>query len=275
VRELMRHVGADKLVVSGRGLREGLLYEKLLAEDERNNSPSMTVARLSAGTAVPLLPDVRAFGVANASFLYVLDWVHAQQVCRLALELFDGLAGHYGLVPEERALLTYASLLHDCGSLIDYYRHHHHSAYLVENADLPGFTHDELAYLALLVRWHRHGEPSLDLYDTLLTGADLERIDKLVPCLRMAEDLERSRAQLVTGVRVRVHGAEIEIEAQMREPAAAELWAANRETGLWTQAFGKKVHVIGRVAPTQPTEPSPPVQETVSARAAWIQTMTR
>src|SRR5581483_42677 len=224
IRELMQYVRASQLIVSGRGLREGLFYEHLLKNAHEEN------------TDPPLVPDVRAFGSANLSYLYALDWRHAQHVCHLALQFFDDLRALHGLSENERALLVYAALLHDCGVLIDYYRHHHHSAYLIENADLPGFTHREIAYLALLVRWHRRGEPSLTPYEALLHRTDLPRIEKLVAFLRMAEDLERSRAQLVCNVRAHLHGDEIEIEAFTRQPADAELWAANRETKLWETA---------------------------------------
>lgn len=242
IRELMQHTGAAQLVVSGRGLRDGLFYETVLKD----------------GTArVPLVPDVRAFGVANLSFLYALDWAHARQVCGLALQLFDDLAALHGLNEDDRALLIYAALLHDCGVLVDYYRHQYHSAYLIENADLPGFSHRDIAYLALLVRWHRRGDPELEPYDTLLNQNDLARIEKLVAFLRMAEDLERSRAQLVSRVEARVRGNEIRIEAFTRQTAEAELWAASRETGLWETAFGKQARVVARAQ----LEPMPNVDE--------------
>lgn len=265
IRELMTHVSAPQLIVSGRGLREGLLYEYLLREGEelvlRDEGSNVKTSNV-------ILPDVRAFGIANVSCLYEIDWAHAQQVCQLALMLFDQMRGEHRLGAAERALLLYAACLHDCGVLIDYYRHHHHSAYLIENADLPGFNHRELAYLALLVRWHRRGEPTLEPYDALLTKTDLARLEKLIACLRMAEDLERSRAQLIVTLRVHVRAHDIEIVASTRAPAAAELWSANRETKLWDRAFGKRVRVV---AQPHAEKVEPARQETsVQARAAWI-----
>lgn len=256
IRELMAHLSASQLIVSGRGLREGLLYEHLLRNVE------------TSSTQVPLLPDVCAFGIANLSYLYEIDWAHAQQVCELALALFDQLRAVHGLGTAERALLAYAAVLHDCGVLIDYYRHHHHSAHLIENADLPGFTHRELAYLALMVRWHRRGEPSLEPYDALLTKSDLARLEKLIACLRMAEDLERSRAQLIVQLRVDVRAHEIEVVALTLAAAEAELWSANRETKLWERAFGKRVRVVAQPY-TEAVEPARQ-ETTVQARAEWI-----
>lgn len=260
IRQVMRHVGVRSLYVSGRGLREGLLYEHLLhharAAGADRNKP-------------PVLDDVRAYGVANLSLLYQIEWAHAQQVCRLALELFDGLRALHGLGPQERALLAYAAVLHDSGVMIDYYRHHHHSAYLIENADLPGFTHREIALLALLVRWHRRGEPNLEPYELLCRKGDAALLDRLVACLRLAEDLERSRAQIVQHVRCEWNGLVLRVFVETRQTADAELWAANRETAMWQRAFGRDLRVLLALAGgSEPTGTAP--ENDVSARAAWI-----
>jgi exopolyphosphatase/guanosine-5'-triphosphate,3'-diphosphate pyrophosphatase len=280
MRQLMRHVGADALVVSGRGLREGLLYEYLLqrsspdARDTRGKDLFMTEKTPRVGDSDSVLADVRAFGIANLSLLYQIEWTHAQHVCRLALELFDGLRALHGLGQNERALLAYAAILHDSGVLIDYYRHHHHSAYLIENADLPGFTHREIALLALLVRWHRRGEPTLEPYEALCHKDDAALLERLVACLRLAEDLERSRAQLVRHVQCQTDKQEIRILAQTRQTADAELWAAQRETALWQKIYGRAVRVL--LAPESSAEAIAPAEErNLAERAAWITATTR
>jgi exopolyphosphatase/guanosine-5'-triphosphate,3'-diphosphate pyrophosphatase len=262
IRQLMRYTGARSLLVSGRGLREGLLYEYLLKR--------VYAAREDIS---PVIQDVRAFGIANLSLLYQIEWAHAQQVCQLALELFDGLRELHGLANQERALLAYAAILHDSGVLIDYYRHHHHSAYLIENADLPGFTHREIALLALLVRWHRRGEPSLEPYEMLCRKSDAALLDKLVACLRLAEDLERSRAQVVRHAQPQWTAQEIRVVVETRQAAEAELWAANRETALWQRAFGRTLRVVA--APSSRGESvDAEAQENIAARAARISALT-
>ena len=56
----------------------------------------------------------------------------------------------------------------------DYNDHHKHSFYLVLNAGLPGFSHRELAMIALLVRAHRKGTPSLGGPSNFGTGATFQ-----------------------------------------------------------------------------------------------------
>ena len=69
---------------------------------------------------------------------------HAQQVARLALQLFDQTRSVHGLADREREWLEYGALLHDIGVHISYERHHRHSYYLIKNGDLRGFDPQEI-----------------------------------------------------------------------------------------------------------------------------------
>ncbi len=259
---LMKWLDAKHLTVSGQGLREGLFYEAFLNDslprlwnaDTLVPNPGFQVCLPPGVSAVPLLPDVRAFGIANLGDVYAIDWTHAEQVCDLALALFDQLRNLHRLTDSERALLAAAALLHDVGVVVDYYRHHLHSAYVIVNADLPGFSQREVALMALLVRWHRHGNPSLKPYEPLLDGEDWGRVQKLAALLRLAEDLERSRAQVVRGVRCLVDDQLIEVRALTRGPAGAELWAANRNSDIFRAAYARELCVTG-VAEAAALEP--------------------
>src|SRR5919199_1416572 len=127
-------------------------------------------------------------------------------VARLALGLYDELAAA-GVHPgdsNERELLWAAALLHDIGMTVDYDDHHKHSRYLVLNAGLPGFRQREVALIGQAVRYHRKGMPSLGPFARLATDGDEERLDRMATLLRLAEDLERSRDQLVRDARVAI-----------------------------------------------------------------------
>ncbi|HET7376850.1 MAG TPA: Ppx/GppA family phosphatase, partial [Anaerolineae bacterium] len=82
---LMHQAGYHEMIVCGQGLREGLFYEQFVKE---------------SGTA--LVPNVRAFGLANLTYLYNINWLHARHVQKLALSMFDQLHTLHGLGPFER-----------------------------------------------------------------------------------------------------------------------------------------------------------------------------
>jgi len=245
---LLRRTGAESAIVSGQGLREGLFYEEYLLNGDGPKTSSFAACQPELGlppaiSHVALVPNVQALGVANIGFRYQIDWPHAVKVCQLALSIFDQLLDLHEYAGPERKFLGAAAILHDIGICVDYYRHHRHSAYLIENADLPGFSHREIALISLLVRWHRQGTPKLEAYSTILGSEDRERLRKLAAILRLAEDLERSRIQTVMDVRCAISSGTITIEALTWAPADAELWAANRNEDVFHAVFQRHLRV--------------------------------
>jgi exopolyphosphatase/guanosine-5'-triphosphate,3'-diphosphate pyrophosphatase len=274
---LMKRLGAKWLTVSGQGLREGLFYEEFLRASTRRSRPHAGEGLIPAAPSreggappsvvgLPLVPDVRAFGIANLSYSYEIDWMHAERVCDLSLALFDQLRGLHHFGNPERALLAAAAILHDVGVVIDYYRHHLHSAYVIVNADLPGFTQREAALIALLVRWHRHGTPGLEPFERMLGEGAFERVQKLSAILRLAEDLERSRAQVVQDVRCHLRSQTLEVEALTRGAASAELWAANRDSELFESVYQRALLVTATAIDKIKPRAAPP-RENILERA--------
>ncbi|NJN68740.1 MAG: Ppx/GppA family phosphatase, partial [Chloroflexaceae bacterium] len=222
LRQLMHQGNFDAVLVSGSGLREGLFYEHFLKE-----LPS------------PLVPDVRRFSVNNLAHLCTYEAEHVNRVTELTLSLFDQFHPWHGYGAWERELLAYAATLHDIGVQVGYYDHHKHSAYLVVNAALNGFSHREIALLALLVKLHRKGSVDTREYQAVLNHDDGERAARLGSFLRIAEYLERSKSQVVQGVRVDLEAEPIRVFVQATGDATVEIWAANERANLFRSAFGR------------------------------------
>ena len=162
---------------------------------------------------------------------------------KLSLALFDQLRALHGYGEWERELLGYAATLHDIGVAVSYYDHHRHSAYLVLNAALQGFTHRELAFLALLVRYHRKGHVQTDEYRDLLQAGDAQRVARLAALLRLAEYLERSKSQVILSLQVEM-GHPIRVVTRASGDATVEIWDANRRTDLFATAFGREIVIV-------------------------------
>jgi exopolyphosphatase/guanosine-5'-triphosphate,3'-diphosphate pyrophosphatase len=243
---LMRLGGYHELTVCGQGLREGLFYEHFLRDLQ-----------------TPLVPDVRAFSLANLTELYHVAWTHARHVEALAVSLFDQLRSLHGGGSFERAILSGAALLHDVGVAIDYYNHDDHSAYLIMNAELPGFTHREIALMALLAHYHRRGKPDVTPFKGVLTRDDEDRAAKLGALLRLAEYLDRSRTQVVRSIRCRIQDSAVQIMCQVRGDATTEVWATERNADLFKQVFKREVKVV-----TQPLKAAEAAAQPIGSEAA-------
>ena len=226
----LRMVGAHRLTVGGHGLREGLFFREFL----RPRDP-------------PIIRNLREFSVMNLARLYGYEAEHAGHVARLALSLFDQLADRHDLGDQEREWLWAAGMLHDIGTIVDYYDHHKHSAYIILNAGLPGYTHHETAMIALLCRFHRKGRPAFDEFRALPEPEDAVRADQLSALLRLAEYLDRSRTRNVVRLQLVDDGRRtLRLRARTRRGADSrvEIWEAQRNADLFEAAFNCRLEIV-------------------------------
>jgi exopolyphosphatase/guanosine-5'-triphosphate,3'-diphosphate pyrophosphatase len=229
---IMQTAGFEDIEVSDHGLREGVFFERFLADRDE-----------------PLFDDVRGAAVENMARRYQDDLEHPRHVLKLSLELFDGLrmAGLADVVNGvDRELLSAACLLHDIGTAVDYDDHHKHSRYLILHAGLPGFSPRELELIALIARYHRKGDPDASELGPLARKKDDERLTLLSAIIRLAEQLERSRDQAIANVTVQKANGTVTLTTEAAgEGAPVAIWSARRNADLLERAIGKKVEVAG------------------------------
>ncbi len=166
-------LGVESMRVADGALREGLLYDMLGRyndQDARERSVRAMMARFHVETS-----QAERVAASSADFL--------TQVAG-AWHLEDPLAG---------SVLRWASWLHETGLDISHSGHHKHAAYLVENADLPGFPREEQKLLACLVGSHRR-KVALEGAEELVPPWHLKALH-LVVLLRLAVLLHRGRSR--------------------------------------------------------------------------------
>lgn len=229
VARAMRRAGASTLTVCGHGLREGLFFQEFLQP-----------------TFPPVIPKLRAFSVYNLGRLYGYEAEHAAQVTRLALSLFDQLGEQHDLGTAERDWLWAAGHLHDIGTVVDYYDHHKHSAYIILNAGLPGYSHRDIAFIAALCQNHRKGKPVLDHLKLIPAKNDLEKLCRLAALLRLAEYLDRGRTGAVARLSVSAESRKtlrLVVRARRGADARVEVWEAQRNSELFEEAYGCRLEI--------------------------------
>lgn len=181
--ELARHARVERLAVSDRALREGLILEAL--------GQSATAAPPSSATIRHRQVLALAQRVPGA-----LD--HAFQVARLSQRLFDLTAPLHDFGEREREWLEAAALLHDVGCSIHFEKHHKHSLYLILSSDLDAFAREEVEIIAHTARYHRGALPSAKHEGyRILEPWQRERIEVLAAIVRVANALDRTHAARV------------------------------------------------------------------------------
>jgi len=157
----------DEMRYCDSALRQGVLYDLL---------------GRSAGA------DMREITVAQMLRRYEIDEAQAQRVAQTALALYDqGARGVAEKVRGCRELLRWGAKLAEVGMSISHEDYHRHSAYVLRNADMPGFTQSEQALMSHLALGHVGGLRKM----RELVRDDLEWL--MVLSLRLSSILHRRR----------------------------------------------------------------------------------
>ena len=161
----------NAMAVSGSAMRQGVLYDLLGRFHHK---------------------DMRDVTVGQFMHRYHVDALQARRVGTLAFNLYRKLNAESGEPDEDASRsIAWASKLHEIGISVAFSGYHKHSAYIVGNADMPGFSRDEQARLAMLVQAHRR---SLTKVVKSIEEHDLDW--NMVFSLRLAALLYRSRADV-------------------------------------------------------------------------------
>ncbi|MCW2991177.1 MAG: Ppx/GppA family phosphatase [Solirubrobacterales bacterium] len=212
--------GFAAVEITEAGLREGLFFE-----------------RYYDGRDPPVPEDVGRASVENLLARHEPDAEHARRVTRHALALYDGLARECAIdaPAADRRLLEAAALLHDVGRAIGFDNRHKHARYLILDEGLPGFARGDMNDVAQIVRFIPKGTPDADTRVELLAGV-----------LRVAEQLERTRAGGIGAVTVEAGDDRVDVLVEAGQDATVGVWAAAHSTELLAGALGREVRVLRR-----------------------------
>ncbi len=200
-------LGIEQMHAAQGALRHGVLYDLLDREQDTTDLRSTTVLTLA-----------RKFAV---------DTDQSARVSKIARILFQQTSN--GMSPDDlerfQRKLDWAAQLHEIGSHISHSDYHKHGAYILDNADAPGFAQPELHRLSLLVLGHRGKLRKLD--------ADFEDpiFVRQLLCLRLAVILSHARR-------------EPDFKAMHIEAAAGDHSFVLACRSGWAQAYPQSAHLL-------------------------------
>jgi len=214
-------LGLESMKVSAAALRHGVLYDLLGRVEHR---------------------DMREATVAQFMRRYHVDTAQAERVKQLALTIYDALTpGAEREDDADRLMLEWAARLAEIGLSIAHAQYHKHSAYVLSNADMPGFSRPEQARLARIVLAHRGKLRKMQ--DAGLDGSDW----KLVFALRTASLILRSRSDAklpFLRVAADAGGFAIDLPQSWLDESPLSATALEAEADHW-KTVGMKLQVSG------------------------------
>ncbi len=242
LQEAMRLLGATRLRVCTRSLREGLIVNWMLergyiADRYRYQS------------------EIAQRSVLRLARKYEVNLEYGQQVATLAQALFDrtrGVLHDWG--DRERELLGAAALLHNCGHFISHDAHHKHSYYLIRHGNLLGFTEMEIEAIANLARYHRKSgpKPRHENFQRLTDRRLRWFVEQMYPLLRLAVALDRRQIGAIAGVdwQCDLKGKRCVLTLMPKhpeDPCELELWSLGYKKEAFEERYGLRLEVVLRV----------------------------
>jgi len=132
---IFKTLNIELMQVSDQSMREGLLYD--------------LVGRITH-------QDVRDATVEAAMSRWGVDVDQALRITKTVEKLCNSACDQWSIDVEHLAsLLKWAAMLHEIGLQVSHNNYHKHGAYILQNADMQGFSRQEQALLAALVLSHR------------------------------------------------------------------------------------------------------------------------
>lgn len=223
---ILEHFDQETITPVDRGLREGVLQDLVRRRKVGAEDRTLAEAAIEVG---------RRFDFGEA---------HARQVTKLALALFDDLAPLHQLPAAARPWLEVAALLHDVGQAVNYQRHHKHSQYLIQNADIAGLTDRERQVVGAIARFHRRSAPEPG-HEAMqgFNATEVRTIRKCSTILRIADSLDRGHHQPVKRVDAWLKGRGVTLAIRASSSIDLELWDVEHEAPLFREVFGKALSV--------------------------------
>ena len=228
---VLKDLGAERFVVSPDALREGIVLDYIARELQ-------WIRRLAP------YRDLRRRSVYELALRLRFEREHAEHVAALALQLFDAARALHGRGEAERELLEYAALLHDVGYAISRRNHHKHALYIIQEADLQGFTPAEVAVMANVARYHRFGHPKpTHAAFRRLRPEDQRRVLELASLLRLANGLDRSHVRNVARLHATLDDEVLHLALHPLADPALDVWAARLGAALFEEVFRREVRI--------------------------------
>lgn len=196
---LLKHAESEQLIISHKGLRDGVLYEMTLRDRKIANADDIVM-------------------LSSEQFMhrYHVHEIHARHVRDLALSLFDELHtfGLLDMGPSERKLLEVAALLHDIGRSINVYETSKHTFYLLSNVLLLGLTHKERLLIAMISSYknNKQLQQQIALHSDLVYKTDKPLLEKLGHLVLLARALDRSMTQQIKHIQLKEKNKQIVLE---------------------------------------------------------------
>jgi len=225
---LYQTVQAESLILSRKGLRDGVLYEHLAKQSDSS-----------------LFPNVLEESIQELVNDFDLNRKHISHVQNLTGQVFD-FCKENGLIhldKQDRKLLKMASYLFNLGEYIDSESSPQHTFYLLANRTIDGLEHRERLKLALVASFKNKTvfKQFIQPYKSWFLKEERQKLLDLGSLLKFTYCLDATKRQIVEKIEFTSKKKTVIIRIYTKGNAMPEEYQAEKQKKHLEKAIGKEV----------------------------------
>ena len=222
---IYNYIHADYYLVSGTGLREGLMLE-------------------AEKISIPAKGEVAPFQIKNIlAFDHASSKRHGEHVHHTAELLYESLQSIGKHNPDDEILLYAAANLYQIGMNIRYHQYDKHTFYWLTHVPMIGLDHHDALICACVASGMMPNKKALATYKSMLNGEDFAQIERLSTILQLAIALDVSRTQSLEIQHVVRNEDTLTLQLLAHQEAPLELRELEGLTKSFKKAWGVNLKV--------------------------------
>lgn len=221
---VFKYIGAVQAVISGEGLREGMLHDLLKPEQPVRDS----ALEFSLDT-------IRRFDIRTSK-------AHLDHIHKLARNLLAAVKLE-GDVQEMEMLVYVSIMLHRTGSNINYYQSKRHTRYWLMNSPIRGLTPRQLILCAMIASYSTKNRKQKwsTAHKDILLASDEEWIHKLGTLVQLSIALDSTEIGVVSALEGQMQGNTLHLALQAAKPILIGLEDIENALKAFRNVWGLKV----------------------------------
>ncbi len=225
-----KYTGLKDIVISGSGLRTGILYNYAIP-----------------ATLEKPVSDVLTHSLATIADFYKCNQAHTEHVVGLSIQLFKQLRVLHKFPRQHLKILKIAAYLYETGKRISFYNFERNTGHVILSSNIYGASHRDLVMASFVASNTAIEDVNLAewaKYKDLVCDEDIDAVKKMGIMLRIATALDRSMSGVVKGINCDILGDSVIMKTEVEGDAALEINSALEIGNDFRRIFKKNLEIL-------------------------------